>query len=344
MKLLIAEDDSALAMFLTRGMEADGLHIQRVSDGSQAVLAFAHELPNLTILDLNLPVKSGEQALREIRSIDSQLPVLVLTARQDVETRIHCLDLGADDLMLKPFSLHELRARCRALLRRKHEAKLTLQVGELELDRLDHTARRGDQRVQLTNKEFALLEHLILHRGHCVSRADLLYAVWKLERTQTTNIVGTDLVGDNGNAGNIFDAPTQVAGSAQSLQVVMTDPNKIAAAGLGQGTGDNTNAVTAANLATQLIIGGQTPSNFYANLVSTLGATVSQTTTENTALEASVTQLQTQRDALSGVSLNEEAANLEGFQRSYQAASQVFTILNSIYASALNLGVETAVA
>ena len=112
----------------------------------------------------------------------------------------------------------------------------------------------------------------------------------------------------------------------------------------GLGTGDDSNAVAAANLATQSFIGGQTPSNFYSNLVSTLGASVSETTTQNTALSASVAQLQTQVSSLSGVSLNEEAANLEQFQRSFQAGSQVFTILNSVYASALNLGVETAVA
>ena len=123
----------------------------------------------------------------------------------------------------------------------------------------------------------------------------------------------------------------------------MTDPNKIAAAGLGQGTGDDSNASAAANLATQSIINGQTPSDFYSNLVSTLGAAVSETTTQNTALTASVTQLQTQVSSLSGVSLDDEASNLEEFQRSYQAASQTFTILNSIMASALNLGVETAV-
>ena len=160
----------------------------------------------------------------------------------------------------------------------------------------------------------------------------------------TVNNAGTDLAGDNGNAGNIFNAPTQVAGSAAALQVVLTDPNKIAAAGLGLGTGDNSNAVAAANLATQAFVNGQTPSDFYSNLVSTLGATVSETTTQNTALTASVTQLQTQVSSLSGVSLDDEAANLEEFQRSYQAASQTFTILNSVFASALNLGVETAVA
>jgi flagellar hook-associated protein 1 FlgK len=163
-------------------------------------------------------------------------------------------------------------------------------------------------------------------------------------QVNTVNNAGTDLNGDNGNAGNIFNAPTQVAGSAASMQVVMTDPNKIAAAGLGLGTGDSANATAGANLATQSIINGETPSNFYSNLVSTLGATVSETTTENSALSASVTQLQTQVSSLSGVNLNDEASNLQEFQRSYQAASEVFTILNSIMASAVNLGVETAVA
>jgi len=163
-------------------------------------------------------------------------------------------------------------------------------------------------------------------------------------QVNTVNNTGTDLDGDNGNAGNIFNAPTQVAGSAAFMQVVLTDPNKIAAAGLGLGSGDSSNATVAANLATQAIINGQTPSNFYSNLVSTLGASVSETTTQNTALSASVTQLQSQVNSLSGVSLDEEASNLEEFQRSYQAASQVFTILNSVMSSALNLGVETSVA
>jgi DNA-binding response OmpR family regulator len=189
MKLLIAEDDRALAMFLTRGMEADGHRVRCVGDGAEAVKAFREDLPDLTILDLNLPVKDGEQALAEIRAVDAQLPILVLTGRQEVETRIRCLDLGADDLMLKPFSLHELRARCRALLRRKREAKLTLRAGDLELDRLDHTVRRGGQPVALTNKEFSLIEHLMLHRGQCVSRVELLDAVWNMEPAQTTNIV-----------------------------------------------------------------------------------------------------------------------------------------------------------
>jgi DNA-binding response OmpR family regulator len=189
MRLLIAEDDRALVMFLTRGLEADGHRVRSASDGAEALEAFRTEMPDLTILDLNLPVMDGEQVLAEMHALDPQLPVLVLTGRQEVETRIRCLDLGADDLMVKPFSLHELRARCRSLLRRKREARLTLRAGDLELDRLDHTVRRAGELIALTNKEFALLEHLMLNRGQCVSRVELLDAVWDMEPAQTTNIV-----------------------------------------------------------------------------------------------------------------------------------------------------------
>lgn len=189
MKLLVAEDDRALALFLTRGLEADGHRIRCAADGVQAVAAYQEEAPDLTILDLNLPRKDGEQALAEMRAFDAELPVLVLTARQEVETRIRCLDLGADDFMVKPFSLHELRARCRALLRRKREARLVLRVADLELDRMEHTARRAGVSIALTNKEFSLLEYLMLRRGECVSRVELLDAVWNMEPAQTTNIV-----------------------------------------------------------------------------------------------------------------------------------------------------------
>ena len=163
-------------------------------------------------------------------------------------------------------------------------------------------------------------------------------------QVNTVNNAGTDLAGDNGGAGNIFAAPTAVSGSAAGMSVVMTDPNHIAAAGLGNGTGDNSNIVAMANLANQSIVSGSSPSNYYSNLISTLGTAVSSATTASTALGASVTQLQNQISALSSVNLNEEASMMQQYERSYQAASQAFTILNTIMASALNIGVETAVA
>jgi flagellar hook-associated protein 1 FlgK len=157
------------------------------------------------------------------------------------------------------------------------------------------------------------------------------------------NNAGTNLAGANGNAGDIFSQPTQIAGSAASMSVVMTDPNGIAAAALGQGTGDNRNAVAMASLANQTIVNGQSPSNFYSIFVTTLGSTVSGVQIQNTAQTASVTQLQTQNDSLSSVNLNDEASSLTTLERSYQAASQVFAILNSIMASAMNLGEQTTV-
>ena len=160
------------------------------------------------------------------------------------------------------------------------------------------------------------------------------------------NNAGTDLDGTTGTAANplyIFKQPAQVTGSAAAMTVVMTDPNQVAAAGAGNGTGDNSNAVIMADLASQAIVNGQTPINSYANFVSTLGSTVVQVQAENTAQQASVTQLQTQNNALSSVNLNDEAAAMSTLETSYQAASQVYTILNTIMASALNLGDQTAV-
>ncbi|MGA8088135.1 MAG: response regulator transcription factor [Terracidiphilus sp.] len=189
MRLLIAEDDTALSLFLRRGLESEGYRVHTVHDGARAVAFFRDELPDLTILDLNLPVKDGETALVEMRQLNADLPVLVLTGRLEVDTRVRCLDSGANDLMTKPFSLSELRARCRALLRRKREGKSVLRAGDVEISRLDHTVRRAGRVLNLTNKEFALLEHLMLNRGRCASREELLEGVWKMEPVQTTNIV-----------------------------------------------------------------------------------------------------------------------------------------------------------
>lgn len=176
------------------------------------------------------------------------------------------------------------------------------------------------------------------------------------------NKAGIDL---NGNAGAaIFSQPAQVTGSAANMSVVMTDPNGIAAAAAGQGTGDNSNAIALANLATQsdppilnglvlpnghklaagqTLLNGQTPTNYYSGFVTTLGSTVSQVQTDNAAQNASVGQLQTQNNSLSQVNLNDEASAMTTLERSYQAASQVFAMMNTIMASALNLGDQTAV-
>ena len=174
--------------------------------------------------------------------------------------------------------------------------------------------------------------------------------------------LGTDL---NGNTSVVVDAGTgaksldifsppptlvangatghDVSGAALAMRVVMTDPACIAAATTGEGPGGNSNAVALADLAKTLNVNGKSPSDFYSCFVTNLGSTVSMVQTENTAQNASVTQLQAQRDALSSVNLNDEAAALTLLERSYQAASRVLAILNSIMASALNLGQQANV-
>jgi len=189
MRILIAEDDAALGLFLKRGFEADGHDVQWTTDGEAALEAFTESSPDLTILDLNLPRRDGGEVLRMIRATGDDHPVVVLTARQEAEVKIQCLNAGADDCMLKPFSLEELRARCRALTRRTREVNLVLRHSGVELNRIDHTVRRDGEPISLTNKEFALLEFLLLHRGTCVSRSTLLDRVWNAEAQMGTNVV-----------------------------------------------------------------------------------------------------------------------------------------------------------
>jgi DNA-binding response OmpR family regulator len=189
MRILIAEDDAALALFLRRGFEAEGHDVRWAADGDAAMEAFAAETPDLTILDLNLPRRDGSEVLRFVRAAGDEQPVLVLTARQEADVKIQCLNAGADDCMVKPFSLEELRARCRALMRRRREINLVLRHSGLELNRIDHTVRRDGQPIALTNKEFALLEFLLLHRGNCISRSTLLDRVWNAEAQMGTNVV-----------------------------------------------------------------------------------------------------------------------------------------------------------
>ncbi len=152
-------------------------------------------------------------------------------------------------------------------------------------------------------------------------------------------------VDTNGNPGAaLFTLPTSQTGAAAQIQVATTDPNAVAAASPGEGSAGNGNATALANLSSANIVGGQTASGFLASFLAQVGSDASAATTNNSAQQATLTQLTTQRDSLSGVSLDEEASNLTQFQRAYQAASEVFNIANTIMASAINLGVETSVA
>ena len=188
MHLLIAEDDPALGRFLARGMEQEGHEVTMATDGEMAVEAASRELPDMAVLDLNLPRRDGTEVLEFLRSLNCEAPILILTARQEPETRLRCLEMGADDFMQKPFSFAELRARCRALLRRRSPG-LVLREGDLELKRVEHSVTCKGKPVVLTTREFALLEYLMLHRGRAVSRATLLREVWNVNAETGTNVV-----------------------------------------------------------------------------------------------------------------------------------------------------------
>jgi len=190
MRVLIAEDDAALAKFVSQGLEAEHYTVDVYSDGEQAGAA-AHEIDyDLIILDLNLPTLDGVSVLRQLRVKKPTLPVLVLTQRSRVEDRVQCLDTGADDYLPKPFSFSELSARIRALLRRSHlPSQSVLAIDDLKLDRIEHRVERSGRRIDLTAKEFALLEYLMRNTGRCVTRAMIIEHVWNLTFDTTTNVV-----------------------------------------------------------------------------------------------------------------------------------------------------------
>lgn len=190
MRLLVAEDDVALAGFLQRGLGAEQYAVDVVGDGVEADrLAKKHDY-DLLILDLTLPGLDGLEVLKRARENNSNLPIMVLTGRGRVEDRVRALDLGADDYVVKPFEFPELSARIRALLRRgSRSADAVLQVDDLVMDRTERKVRRGLQSIELTPKEFSLLEYLMRNEGQQVTRAMIVEHVWNLSFDTMTNVV-----------------------------------------------------------------------------------------------------------------------------------------------------------
>jgi len=190
MRILIAEDDSSLASFVKKGLDAEHYAVDVSNDGEQA-RAMAGEFDyDLVVLDLNLPRLDGVAILRYLRTRKPTMPILVLTGRTRVEDRVQCLDLGADDYMGKPFSFSELSARIRALLRRCHlPAESVLTVEDLKLDRVERRVERAGRRIDLTGKEFALLEYLMRNAGRRITRAMIIEHVWNLSFDTCTNVV-----------------------------------------------------------------------------------------------------------------------------------------------------------
>jgi two-component system copper resistance phosphate regulon response regulator CusR len=190
MRLLVVEDDRPVATFIAKALRAENHAVDVAGDGEEALLLAEQYDYDLVILDVNLPKLDGFSVLRRIRTQKPDLAVLFLTGHAQVSDRVKGLDLGADDYLTKPFSLSELLARVRAITRRHaRPAESVLQVGDLSLDRVQRTVRRAERPIDLTPKEFALLEYLMRNAGRPVSRSMIIEHVWNLGFDTTTNVV-----------------------------------------------------------------------------------------------------------------------------------------------------------
>lgn len=190
MRILVAENDVPLANFLCQKLEAEQFSVELVPGTQEAQRFISERACDIALLDLALPCSAGVEVLRHIRTKKPELPVVFLTGSANAEERARCLDAGADDLVAKPFAFTELAARIRAVLRRGSNAtSARLVVDDLVMDRLGHSVQRSGHAIDLSPKEFALLEYLMRHAGHPVSRSTIVEQVWRLNVDTMTNVV-----------------------------------------------------------------------------------------------------------------------------------------------------------
>ena len=190
MHILAIEDEPAILRMLERGLAAAGHQVMTASSGEDGALLAQDESLDLVLLDIGLPELSGHEVLSRIRSRRSDLPVLMLTARDDLDNKVRALDAGADDYLTKPFAFEELLARIRALTRRADQASASqVEVGDVRIDLLARRAWRGDRVIELSNREFALLEYFLRHPNQVLSRTQILFAVWEYDADPSSNVV-----------------------------------------------------------------------------------------------------------------------------------------------------------
>lgn len=188
MRMLVVEDDAAIASAVCASLERAGHVVDHLANGKAAVAALQEHAFALVVLDLGLPGEEGGQVLRRLRAAHDGVPVLVITAREEVDLRVRTLDLGADDYLVKPFSLAEFDARVRALLRRQSNRGMpTLQLGKLSIDLTGRRVLLGDAPLDLTAREFALLEVLASHHNRVTSREHVIEALCTWNDALTDN-------------------------------------------------------------------------------------------------------------------------------------------------------------
>jgi two-component system copper resistance phosphate regulon response regulator CusR len=190
MSLLVAEDERRVRGFVVRGLREEGFQVEEAEDGTAALEVIARGGIDLLLLDWMLPGASGLDLLKDLRARGDVTPVIMFTARDAVADRALALNEGADDYVVKPFAFEELLARVRAVLRRSQSrASLRLSCADLELDPAQHVARRGKAELRLTAREFALLQFLLEHKDHVVSRSRIVEAVWEHDFETFSNVV-----------------------------------------------------------------------------------------------------------------------------------------------------------
>lgn len=190
MRILVVEDDRRTAAFIQKALAAEGWAVDVLSDGAEGLQALGTTPFDAAVLDVMLPGRDGLSVLRQLRRLGRHTPVLLLSARGEVNERVEGLDAGADDYLAKPFALEELVARVRALVRRGGETRETeLRVADLTLDTATRVARRGGRRIELTNREFRLLEYLMRSAGRVCSRMMIIEKVWDYSFDPGSNIV-----------------------------------------------------------------------------------------------------------------------------------------------------------
>lgn len=190
MKILLVEDDKRVASFVSRSLKEERFLVDEATDGEQALYLAQTGAYDVVILDLLLPKRGGMEVLQTLRAQGGTTPVLVLTAKDDLESKVKGLEAGADDYLTKPFRFEELLARIRALMRRRGDmAPATLRLADLEMDTLRHRVSRGGRPIQLTAREYALLEFLLRRAHRVVTRAVLAENVWEHDFDTFSNVI-----------------------------------------------------------------------------------------------------------------------------------------------------------